>query len=206
MWFFPSRGRPFSVNRFFQAWKDTQADSEGVLWLDDDDYEKHKEIYEKIELPVGWKLVVAPNYNKGTGHISNLFFEMFPQEPWYGFMCDDVVPETLHWDRKLIEAAGEDGLSYGDDGINPEHASHPCVGGALIRSLGWLALPGLDRIYIDNALLEVAKRRGKVAYLPEVKTKHLHFSTGKSPFDETYRKTKNQQDKEIFDAWLKTLS
>lgn len=204
MWFLPTRSRPNSLQRFFDHYVITKATSPGVVWLDDDDI--NLTLYKSIQLPANWKMVVAPNYNKGTGYITNLFFEMFPNEPFYGLLGDDVIPKTYQWDRKLIETAGNDGLAYGDDGINPSHAAHPCVGGDLVRGLGWLALPGLDRIYIDNALHEVAKRAGKAYFMPNVKTEHLHFSTGKSPFDKTYEKSHNARDKEIYEAWLATLS
>lgn len=198
MWLLPSRGRPSSVLRFFSAWKETQANSRGVLWLDDDDAHN----YEGIETPEKWQLVVSPRID-GTGPIANAIFKMFPNEPFYGFMGDDVLPRTKYWDRRLIDAAGTDGLSYGDDGVNGiRHAAHSCMGGDRARELGWLALPGCKRTYIDNALMEDAKRRGKLFYCPDVITEHLHFSFGKSPMDATYQKTNNQQDKAIFDAWM----
>ncbi len=202
MWFLPSRGRPSSVIRFFRAWQETEADSEGVLWIDDDEIDEYAAVIGA--LPEKWVVISAP-HTDSLGDIINRFFEMFPQEPWYGLIADDLLPRTPHWDRRMIDAAGKDGLSYGDDGINgARHSSHPCVGGDRVREIGWLSLPGLKRIYIDNALMEDAKKRGKITYLPDVHTEHLHFSNGKSPMDETYRKTHNQQDKEIFEAWLKS--
>lgn len=201
MWLLASRGRPSSVVRFFSAWDGTKADSEGVLWIDSDEIDEYTAVCGK--LPPKWSVISSPHNGGDLGDICNRFFKMFPDEPWYGLLADDLLPQTPYWDRMLIEAAGTDGLAYGDDGVHgARHATHPCVGGDRIRELGWIALPGCKRIYIDNVLFEDAVKRNMAHYLPHVITEHLHFSNGKSPMDETYRKTHNAQDREIYEAWL----
>lgn len=204
MWLLPSRERPDSVARFFKAFEETGATTPGVLWLDeDDDYDKYIALLGKI--PANWQVIRRPR-PESLGALCNEFFALFPNEPWYGLIADDMVPRTRGWDKQLIEAAGSDGLSYGDDCINGKaKATHPVIGGDLVRELGWIALPGLTRIYIDDALMESARRRSKLHYLPAVITEHLHFSTGKSPNDAVYAKPRAGEDKEIFDAWRKAL-
>lgn len=203
MFLLPSRGRPASVLRFFTAWKETKASTEGVLWIDEDEIDIYAEACGA--LPPKWVVISAPRASS-LGSMINIFFAVFPDEPWYGLIADDLLPSTPHWDTRLIEAAGSDGLAYGDDGITSEHGTHPVVGGDLVRRLGWLALPGCTRTYIDNALSEVARRAGKLHYLPHVKTEHLHFSNGKSEWDEQYRKPDVAADREIYHKWLSTLS
>lgn len=201
MWLLPSRQRPENLKRFFDAYHKTKADSPGVVWLDEDDADN----YRSINVPNNWCVIIHKRLD-GTGAITNKFFEMFPEETWYGLLGDDVIPRTEYWDKKLIEAAGDDGVAYGNDLLAGEKiATHPVVGGEMVRELGWLALPGCKRIYIDSALQEFAWRKGKLHYLPDVIIEHMHFSNGKSPMDETYRKTHNSEDKAIYDEWLKTL-
>lgn len=198
MWFLPSRGRPDNIKRFFEAYRDTEATTPGVLWLDDDD--SHN--YHDIEFPEGWDRLVMPRMG-GTGKMTNKFYELYPNEPWYGLIGDDVLPRTKHWDKLLVEAAGLDGLAYANDLLRGEaHAAHPVVGGRLVRKLGWLALPGCDRTYIDDALMFAAKKEGKCKYVPEVVLEHLHFSVGKSEFDDTYQKSHGDNDRRIFEAWV----
>lgn len=200
MFFLPSRHRPDNINRFFRHWHQTGATAKGVLWLDDDDAFH----YHGISIPTSWQLIIRPPMNGGTGAITNAFFTLFPNEPWYGLLGDDIIPRTEGWDQKLIEAAN-DGLAYCDDGIHGEaHAAHPVIRGDLVRELGWLALPGCQRLYIDNALFEYAKKRAKAVYLPDVLMEHMHFSNGKAPIDDTYLKPPSR-DREIFDEWMKTL-
>lgn len=201
MWLLPSRSRPLSLKRFFTHYALTEADSEGVVWLDMDDADK----YDSVPIPKKWTVVISPRLD-GTGAITNEFFKMFPDEPWYGLLADDVLPKTYGWDKKLIEAAGSDGLAYGDDGIHGNgHSAHPCVGGDRIRELGWLALPGCKRIYIDNALFDDAVMRGAAIYLPDVIMEHLHFSNGKSPMDATYEKSYNASDRQVYETWRASL-
>lgn len=198
MWFLPSRGRPENVKRFFQAYEEMESSTPGVLWLDEDDANN----YSDVEIPDGWDKLVMPRYG-GTGIMTNKFYELYPCEPWYGLLGDDVVPRTKNWDTKLVEAAGISGLSYANDLLRGEkHASHPVVGGLLARKLGWLALPGCDRTYIDDALMYAAKIEGKCYYLKDVILEHLHFSVGKSEFDGTYEKLHGDTDRKIYEAWV----
>jgi hypothetical protein len=198
MWFLPSRGRPDNIKRFIVAYKDTAATTPIILWLDEDDAEN----YADIELPENWIKLVMPRFG-GTGIMTNKFYDLYPNEKWYGLLGDDVLPKTQNWDVKLVAAAGLDGLAYGNDLISGEkHAAHPVVGCALVKKLGWLALPGCQRIYIDDALMYAAKLEGKCTYLPEVILEHLHFSVEKSKFDAVYKKEHNDSDKKIFDTWV----
>lgn len=203
MWFLPSRLRPRSLQRFFNAYEDTGADSEGVVWVDDDD--PHIIQYQCVIFPLKWIMLTQPPLGS-NGDIANAFFSLFPNEPWYGFLADDVVPRTPHWDEKLIEA-GKDGLSYCEDYLNADRQpTHFVVNGDWVRETGWLALPGCKRTYIDNAWFEIAKRKKKITYLNNVVLEHLHFSNGKSPMDETYQKPSVGKDKEVFDTWLASLT
>lgn len=80
---------------------------------------------------------------------------------------------------------------------------HFVLGGDLVRSIGWLSLPGLDRIYIDTCWEKIAKRRGVYREVHNVKLEHHHFSNGKALMDSTYRKHHKPQDKVIYDNWRK---
>jgi len=147
-----------------------------------------------------WVCEIGPS--GGLSEIYNRAFECFPDEDWYGLLCDDVVPETDFFDLLLIEAAGLDGFAFGDDGINGErHATHFVIGGDLVRSMGWLSLPGLERIYIDTVWNEIAKDRGVYRYLSNVNLTHHHFSNGKALIDKTYKKSNKASDFTIYQAW-----
>lgn len=202
MWLLPTRGRPQSMPRFFKAWKDTEASTPGIVCLDEDDAVK----YEGLEVPDNWRIMIKPRFSS-LGENTNAYFWQYRQEPWYGLLADDAVPVTKHWDRKLIEAAGSDGIACCYDGINNGTGlgSSPCIGGDFARRLGWIIYPGLQRIYGDNILFEMAQMKGVLRYLPDVIVEHWHFSTGKSPMDETYRKTGSESDRDIYESWKQSL-
>lgn len=152
-----------------------------------------------MPLPPVWRIVIG--HRGPLSAIYNAAYERHPHEPWYGFIADDVVPITNCWDAKLIEAAGSDGMAVPSGGETTGGCPHFVLGGDLVRSMGWLSLPGLDRIYIDTVWGDVAKRRGVYREVQNVKLEHRHFSNGKALMDATYRKHNKPQDKLIYDNW-----
>lgn len=192
MWIVPSRGRPHNCRRLFAA----EWNSPGVLCVDDDD--PLLDQYRALTLPANWRLAIGRRTP-----LSEIYNRHFGSAAWHGIGADDMLPETLGWDLALIAAAGSDGLAFGDDGINGDrHATHFVLGDGLAREVGWLALPGLSRIFIDTVWNEIAEARGVRRYLPDVKLTHLHFSIG-APRDETYRKPDKASDRAIYDQWRK---
>ncbi len=193
MWIIPSRSRPQNIRRLIGIATPV------YLRLDDDD--PMLQGYKDLDLSWNWIFTVAKRASFSS--IYNEFFIAWPNLDWYGFLADDVVPETSDWDRLLIEATGKDGLAFGDDGINGgTFATHFVVGGDLVRSVGWLALHGLDRIYIDTVWNDIAADRGVRRYLPDVKLRHHHFSNGLALMDQTYRKPTKDNDRILYEAWV----
>jgi hypothetical protein len=160
--------------------------------------------YRDVELPQGWRYIVQDRMT--LGEIFNRFYALYPHEPWYGLIGDDVIPRTKDFDLELIAAAGDDGLAYCDDLLNGvEHAAHPVMGGGFVRNLGFIALPGLDKLYIDDVLFTTAVKRGKAAYVSDAVLEHMHFSNGKAPRDQTYQKAHAARDGEVFRAWSRSF-
>jgi len=198
MWFLPSRGRPANLERFVKAYTETGATTPVYLWFDLDD-PRLKE-YQDVEIPDNWAVHV--NGSRNIGEMMNQFVKTFPDAAFYGFLADDCLPRTPGWDKALIEAAGDWGIAYPNDLFQGEKlCTFPCCGGRLVRELGWWALPGLRHLFIDDALMTVGKRIGRLTYLPDVVLEHLHFGNGKAPMDETYVKTSHAEDEAVFQAW-----
>jgi len=152
-----------------------------------------------MELPHGWRIVVG--HRGPLSDIYNAAYERNPDEPWHGFIADDVVPITHGWDTRLIEVAGSDGMAVPAGGETTGGCPHFVIGGDLVRSMGWLSLPGLDRIYIDTVWRDVATDLGVLRRVPEVVLEHRHFSNKKARIDATYLKHRKAQDKIIYDNW-----
>ena len=198
MWLIPSRRRPHNLARLIRTCSASGMTTPAWIRIDQDDPTLSG--YEALAKSTNWKLSVGPR--KPLSDVYNEAFQLFPNSDWYGFLADDVVPETIGFDRLLIEAAGKDGLAFGDDGINGgRHATHFVLGGDLVRSVGFLALPGLERLFIDTVWCDIARNRGVFRYLPNVKLTHVHFSNGLAPIDRTYHKPGKIRDKRRYESW-----
>lgn len=186
MWILPSRGRPRSMERFVTSYNVTGARARMFIRLDEDD--PHLEEYKRISYPGSFVLVVA----KDRGYMPRALkecFKLFPAESCYGILGDDVLPRTMHWDRLLEEAAGDQCITWGRDGQNPPHrGTHPLMGGGIARAWDRLTIDGLVHLYNDTVWMHLSRELDCARYLDDVYMEHLHFSCNKSPMDDTYRR------------------
>lgn len=198
MWILASRGRPHNVRRFFNAYKRTHATTQGIVAIDKTDPKILE--YESLKLPDNWTLNIYPEMSMVER--VNTVFKEYPTEEWYGNMDDDSVPMTQEWDKRLIEAAGKDHIAHCWNGIGNDSIVCQCViGGDLAREIGWILLPTTKRIYGDQAMTDICRKKGVIKYLPDVRVEQYHFSNGKSPFDETYQKPSRHEDRNAYIDW-----
>lgn len=198
MWIMPSLGRPHNAARFFDAYRKTGGTTPGLLALDAEDPELRR--YDRVDLPPNWTVKVYPRM--WMVERVNLAMQENPGKDWYGILDDDSVPLTSDWDRKLVEAAGKNKIAHCWDGIqNERHAARYVVGGELAKEIGWLLLPGTRRLYGDNAMTDIGRKRNCLVYLKHVKLEQRHFSNGKAPMDKTYEKPEAWDDKRIYEEW-----
>lgn len=107
------------------------------------------------------------------GSITKLLNEAFERNPdyeYYHITNDDVIYETPLWDTTL---SNKYKISYGDDKFQRENlCTFPCIDGDIIRSVGWLQMPTLERYYGDNCWYFIGKQLGIMNYVPSVTIKH----------------------------------
>lgn len=178
----PTKGRPDSLRRFVHQCYLTKTTLPIHVIFDAKDAHR----YNHIKTPPDWVRVSVP---AGTplGGIFERMFAKYSNEPFYGMVADDVLPETMEWDVKLRDACLPDKISWGCDDLQNERLPvHPFIGGDLVRQLGWWAAPGLKHWFVDNVWKDLTDILGNGAYMPDVKMTHLHPITGKSPNDRTY--------------------
>ena len=197
MWILPSRSRPHNLSRLIDAWVRTGSSTPVVVCIDSDD--PCREQYETMAIPDRWHIVVGTRCP--LSDIYNNTYVRRWNATWFGFIADDVVPVTKDWDISLIKAAGNDGMAVPAGGETTGGCPHFVLGGDLVRSVGWLSLPGLDRIYIDTVWGDIAKSRGVYREINDVRLEHHHFSNGKALLDKTYLKGNKAQDKLIYNNW-----
>ena len=197
MWILPSLGRPERAQKVAEK----SPDSPILLrlhWGDD-----RLGDYLSLKWPKAWTVKV----DKGLSltETLNWALETYPTEDSYGFLADDTLPEPEDWQETLEYYAGHWNIAYPDDGIHGKKlCTHHCIGGRLMRQVGWWGLPGLKHSFLDNAWYLIGANIGALRYIPQVKFKHLHELRDKSLHDETYAVGQSylKNDKEVFEYWV----
>lgn len=197
MWLLPSRGRVGNAKRFAEA----NPDAPITLWVTEDD--PSAEAYLEVDWPEGWVLVVGMAGLR-LAQILRESLRQYPAEEYYGFVGDDVQPSPRDWWQQLAGAAGEWNVAYPEDSIWGERlCPHFCLGGELVRTVGWFALPGTRHSYIDTVWYTIGKALGLDVYVPDVKFDHQHPLNKKAELDDTYRRGQETYgyDGDVFERW-----
>ena len=188
MIFMCSRGRRESLARFFDESKPSLP---GRVLIDSDD-----KSYADFTLPTGWEFIVGPR--APTQVIINRAFKEYPNEPWYGLVCDDMVFGPFGWDEVLAKAAGKHHIAWGNDGRwGPKLCTSFFVGGDLVRLYGWLAHPAFGHLYVDSVWWMIAKGANLARYHPEIRATHYNAK------DQTYKERAIRGDQGAFDELRK---
>lgn len=179
----PTKGRPENLRRFVKAYKDTNATLPISVIFDASDAYR----YDSIDTPSHWRRISVYSGVR-LGGIFDRVFKKYPNEPYYGMVADDVLPETSGWDVIMAELCQPNKIVWGCDDVQNENLPvHPFIGGDLVRKLGWWACPGLQHWYVDNVWKAIADALDCGVYLPQVKMTHLHYVNGRAAMDRTYR-------------------
>jgi len=196
MWILPTRKRPDRLQKFFDSCKRTFVSTPGLVIVDGLDGGD----YSTVSLPDGWHLFVTGQRTDVCGIVRQAFRDNL-KEPFYGVLADDIVAETLGWDKALAFAAGDWNVAYPNDLLNGERmATMPVIGGKLARTLGNIVPLGFVHTMFDKAWMDVGRGIGRLKYLPDVKIRHEHWSDGKTPKDDTYNRRYGSVDTRIIDG------
>lgn len=205
MWVLPTRSRPANCQRFIQAWNETGASTPVYLRIDSCD--PLLEQITALSWPKEFNVVIGPR--QGMKAALQEMFLNYPNEPWYGFLADDLLPKTSGWDLRVIEVAGTKNISYPNDlGKKGKRdlPTHPCVGGELIRAIGWFGFPATYHFYLDTIFRYIGQNLNNIHRLEDVIVEHMHFGRGKSQLDEIYQQSqsKMKSDSDAYNAWIET--
>lgn len=199
----PTRGRPQNVARL------VALDAPEVDWyfcVDSDDAEA-------VAYAEALKINQAPEEHEGKLWCSRdgdvVLVTGAPQRmvPWInqisasdvlaeydyvGFMGDDHLPRTPHWDQRICEALHRlgTGIVYKNDLLQCEKL--PTVGFMttdIVRALGYMAPPCLEHMFVDNFWLDIGRAIRRIKYLGDVVIEHVHPAAGKAPMDASYETT-----------------
>lgn len=215
-----TRGRPWNMERLHAAIQCSAERPDLVdLWcyVDDDDPEGIDK-YQATEVPAVWltgpRLKLARTWNHLAERIAGDATRRVATRSYTHLLAwgDDVIPETLGWDRMFAESSAKNGpgIYYGLDGVwdhsvwpeHPEHLMLPTATAITVdayRALGWIAPPGLVHLCIDLCWRDVAAAAGCLHLDRDIMIRHYHRMKG-APDDQTYRDANDDQEQKRTDA------
>ncbi len=153
--------------------------------------------------PENWKVETVPM--RGNGPTYNEMLKRYPNERCYGFLADDAILDEQGMLRMLEVEAEDWNLAYAND---KHHGAAiptmPCMGGDLVRAVGYLSPKVLMHWGIDCAWYEIGKRVDGLRYRADLTYTHLNPVWGTAPDDRTYERARalsfGYQD--LFRGWL----
>jgi hypothetical protein len=210
IWLLTTRGRPEACQQVLDACEATGMTSEGVVYVDET-----ADLYRTIRLPENWS--IRRTTTLGSIAASMRYCQRrFPEATQYGWLADDMIPQTDGWDRLLEEAAGNWRVAYANDlGLAHDPAwaewvrkgslitCAPCWGAKLIRAVGWWAPPGMRQGGIDGAWDALLDDLGLGVYLDHVIVEHLSWQSGKRAKDGTDDLPHVQEDVALYHQWVR---
>lgn len=205
MWILPTRSRPQNCLRLINAWAASEASTPVYVRLDECD----PFLSELIALPWPNNFIIKIGKREGVAKATNEIFVEYPHEDWYGFLADDFLPQTKKWDLILIEAAGTKCTSYPNDlgkKSKKDLPTLPCVGGDLVREIGWFGFPYTHHYFVDTVWKYIGEHLCNIKRLENVIVEHLHPVNGKSEIDIVYAESnaKLNADRKIYNSWVET--
>lgn len=188
----PSRGRPQNAARLLMAFQATCINETAITFcVDDDDptLDEYKDIvqsarYVNTGVTVGERIKMGPTLNKNAIKVARAY----PNDI-VGFMGDDHLPQTAGWDATLAWDLEQDkvGIWYANDTIQgPNIPTAVAMTANIINELGYMVLPDLIHMYIDNFWKALGDGAQVLRYRHDIIIEHVHPLAGKTAWDAGY--------------------
>lgn len=185
----PSLGRPEQAHACWAAWRGFAhyTDLEHIVSCNQSDpsLQVYASLFNNDESTViatqSTNMVMASNFaaQRATGDVLILMSDdMFPPQRW-----DLLLEPYLDTDQPVVLQV--------HDGIRDDIMTLPIMNRAAYDKLGYLYHPEYLSMFADNDLAETAKAHGMYLvadFNPVIQFEHRHYTNGKAPMDDTYRK------------------
>lgn len=195
----PTRHRRQNVERLIRAFHETRElpGSRMVIARDDDDPD-----YDGLVCGSGVEIVALPRASSMVPQLNIVALAQVPLCRAVLMLGDDNLFCTPGWDRRFTEEITRygSGLYCGSDLASPPgDTGHVLMTTDIIAALGWMAEPSMQHYFVDNVWMELGPRH----YIPDIILAHLHHSSGKATFDQTYQETLSffHHDAAAFERW-----
>lgn len=201
VWLLTSLSRPDRIRELVDSYQWDSGESRVmlVLWAGD----KRMKEYLAQEWPANWTTEIVPM--PGNGPTYNEMLARYPDEAQYGFLADDAVLDVPGMLAELEREAGAWNVAYANDKFHGESIpTMPCLGGQLVRAVGYLSPPSIIHQAIDCAWHDIGQPLGALRYRADLTYTHKHPLLGSAKYDATYRDAQyasiNYQ--QIYRAWM----
>jgi len=195
----PTRGRPRSVRRQYEAFRETGAFDQGcdlVYLADESDPQLPMYKQEIGELPQSLGFQGNASVVTVLGHWKPMVAKLniiaggqakISRSP-LGFMGDDHLPRTENWVETILKEM-RSGVSVvsGPDGLRTDDLPTWWVMDQLIvYALGRIVPANVAHMYCDNSVRDLAKGADVYRWMPDLLVEHLHPMAGKAEMDAGY--------------------
>ncbi|MEM7071459.1 MAG: hypothetical protein AAF403_06835, partial [Pseudomonadota bacterium] len=157
-----TRKRPQQLKSFIDDAVKAQTSHTILVGIDADD-----DSYDQIEMPPFMVRLKTPANLGGVARIYQYMYHLFPNEPWYGMMCDDIRIHTPFWDRMLAQGA----LDYhvitaknSDNDLYRSDADHAFISGRYLASIGGTNYLNFRHFFGDIYVRSIALNIGMEVY------------------------------------------
>jgi len=215
MWVLPSKSRPDAALDTIDRMVKCGSRAPGQLCVDSVDpmYSRYKDAEADGLIPANWSLMVNHGDSKGAAESYRMMTDRFPGLPWYGWISDDIKPETFGFEQRLIEAAGPWGIASAHDratcnggAVYGRMHGAAVFGGECVRKLGYWVPEGFEHLYVDDVHEYIGRALGNWVILTDVFTPHEHpyYSglEGDYVCQSANGKAKGERDCKRFKDWV----
>lgn len=215
----PTRSRPESVAKVVDAWVATNAfEVAELMFVYDQDDPRHLDYLAAFDA-IGWSQVHPCRFRQMPWHeqlvpklnsvaLDYAREETRPNEFFaLGFAGDDHLPRTRGWAQAYVKTLREmrTGLVFCDDGYRNDIPTQWAMTADIVRALGAMVPSGVEHLYCDDILRDLAKGADCLTYLPQHLIEHMNPFTGKVPTDEQYDRVNSgvqyKRDRRAYREW-----
>lgn len=199
MWLLTSLSRPERIRQLVDSYDWSTQPVALVLY----DGDPRLNEYLAKKWPASWDIHMVSM--RGNGPTYNEMLRRYPDEWCYGFLADDAVLNVPGMLSDLEIAADDWNIAYANDGHwGGKLPTMPCLGGDLVRAVGYLAPEYLNHWAIDTAWGEIGKRLGNLRYFDQLTYAHNNPVWGTAPDDATYQSARRASAdwQDILRSWM----
>lgn len=183
----PTRNRPQVVKEIIETYKET-CRANTTIYFSVDVTDTHREEYE--EAAKGTYLIFGDNLSmvEALNNAAKVILKL--RKPFaLMFAGDDHRPRTIGWDSNYLAELKKlkTGMVYGNDLFQGQNIpTQIAMTSDIVKALGYMALPTLKHLYLDNWWLELGAATNCITYLNDTIIEHMHPAAGKAEIDDNY--------------------